>query len=614
MDRPKRKHTLPVRYSPSGASPCTSSRKRSRVIKEEIVSGDLLADGSLFLCEKCGSRFLDSRRRGPARKTTKVVHPTLRYGPHGEELLYCCRCGVDHDKSYSITNADTTKSKKSSQKSQPDEELVEFSHNLETVTGMPNASKLICYNTSRSCQCLPTYLKNAEDTNSEVQSLLDIMAEGERLRSLKVNNMPAGTRNRNIGLGNGKKRSKLYEAYVLQHRPRLREELQLCESTAQKILGYSNNFLHKSLITEEKRTRLGGKKKDQLQPVTMLWKNECCRDNCTRIVKTHLNLVARWRQLALESRRGLQQAVAELLTPTAGTKANCYKFIAMVTGCSTATIAKVVGNTRKNGGVLGMHEHGLRKYWRRKREIENGEDSEEELPSVWTLPQHHAEEVSLRQTVDKQRQELDQLKSLLLEKEKKIDEQHSELSAFNKKGATISGVKPPPLMLQSPTSGGWRSDVTNRLTVDTTSIPSPQYPHRHTTKTLLQPSKLDSIIKQRKETEPPSLSTVTATAKNSLIAQSSQDVPQPMLQAMQYYYGNNLEMAANMLSKPDSLYMSQTVAPGEHMHNLSSAMTYSQDLLTHMPSACTTMESAQTSGHYHSQFPSDTTHSQFHYL
>lgn len=47
---------------------------------------------------------------------------------------------------------------------------------------------------------------------------------------------------------------------------------------------------------------------------------------------------------------------------------------------------------------------GLRKYWRVKRQIENGEgaddddeSSEEDLPSVWSLPQHHADEVQLRQ-------------------------------------------------------------------------------------------------------------------------------------------------------------------------------------------------------------------------
>ena len=56
---------------------------------------------------------------------------------------------------------------------------------------------------------------------------------------------------RKVGLGNGKKRSEKYETFVLEQRPRLREELMLCEQTTQKILGYSNNFLHKSLLTEK---------------------------------------------------------------------------------------------------------------------------------------------------------------------------------------------------------------------------------------------------------------------------------------------------------------------------------------------------------------------------
>ena len=52
-----------------------------------------------------------------------------------------------------------------------------------------------------------------------------------------------------IGLGNGRKRSKKYEAYVLENREKLRDEYNLCEKAAQKILGYSINFLYKKLRT-----------------------------------------------------------------------------------------------------------------------------------------------------------------------------------------------------------------------------------------------------------------------------------------------------------------------------------------------------------------------------
>lgn len=54
-----------------------------------------------------------------------------------------------------------------------------------------------------------------------------------------------------IGLGNGKKRSKDYEQYVLVHRDKMRNDMNLCEPLTQSILGYSNNFLHKRLLTEQ---------------------------------------------------------------------------------------------------------------------------------------------------------------------------------------------------------------------------------------------------------------------------------------------------------------------------------------------------------------------------
>ena len=54
-----------------------------------------------------------------------------------------------------------------------------------------------------------------------------------------------------VGLGNGKKRSRKYEDFVLTKRQTLKQEMGLCEHVTQKILGYSNNFLHKRLLTEK---------------------------------------------------------------------------------------------------------------------------------------------------------------------------------------------------------------------------------------------------------------------------------------------------------------------------------------------------------------------------
>lgn len=53
-----------------------------------------------------------------------------------------------------------------------------------------------------------------------------------------------------MGLGNGHKKSKRYEEFVIQERRWLRDDAGLCERATQRVLIYSNNFLHKKLKTE----------------------------------------------------------------------------------------------------------------------------------------------------------------------------------------------------------------------------------------------------------------------------------------------------------------------------------------------------------------------------
>ena len=57
-------------------------------------------------------------------------------------------------------------------------------------------------------------------------------------------------RSKNIGLGNGQRKSGEFEEYVLEKRKYLRNELKLCERATQRVLLYSNNFLHKRLKTD----------------------------------------------------------------------------------------------------------------------------------------------------------------------------------------------------------------------------------------------------------------------------------------------------------------------------------------------------------------------------
>ena len=57
-------------------------------------------------------------------------------------------------------------------------------------------------------------------------------------------------RSKNIGLGNGQRKCTEFEEYVLEKRKHLRDTLKLCERATQRVLLYSNNFLHKKLKTD----------------------------------------------------------------------------------------------------------------------------------------------------------------------------------------------------------------------------------------------------------------------------------------------------------------------------------------------------------------------------
>jgi hypothetical protein len=52
-----------------------------------------------------------------------------------------------------------------------------------------------------------------------------------------------------VSHGLHRRRSKDFEAFVFKNQQYLREELHLCEKASQRVLMYSNNFLHKKLKT-----------------------------------------------------------------------------------------------------------------------------------------------------------------------------------------------------------------------------------------------------------------------------------------------------------------------------------------------------------------------------
>eukprot|EP00061_Rhincodon_typus_P010312 g34510.t1 len=97
------------------------------------------------------------------------------------------------------------------------------------------------------------------ESRHRAMNLLQLLKEARRLSLLKYydeNQVHQLERPRKqvtlrcIGLGNGQRKSKAFEEFVLKHRMVLKNELKLCERATQRILGYSNNFLHKKLKTD----------------------------------------------------------------------------------------------------------------------------------------------------------------------------------------------------------------------------------------------------------------------------------------------------------------------------------------------------------------------------
>lgn len=68
---------------------------------------------------------------------------------------------------------------------------------------------------------------------------------------------------------------------------------------------------------------------------------------------THHRLLYRWRDRAISGQVEARRVLAEMLTPSGGNRANCYKFISWVTGCSNTTIGKV-NEQMKSTGLLNF--------------------------------------------------------------------------------------------------------------------------------------------------------------------------------------------------------------------------------------------------------------------
>ncbi|PNF22840.1 hypothetical protein B7P43_G02171 [Cryptotermes secundus] len=245
-------------------------QKKLHSTEEGTNIPDMEPNGKPFSCAKCHSPFvvnparshrLGSRRKYRPRKITDLVTKQV--------LLLCNACGLS-----------MVRSKKERHRKEPPtqeekdcylKKAAEFAASLAASLQDPDALRLYCPAfKSSACQCLQKYIsadgKGQEESNGRALHLLSLMKEAERLTKQRnvqhsnESNTEEGTgtdkhekRKPQVPCGLQKCRSKEFEEFVLRNRQYLRVELHLCERASQRILMYSNNFLHKKLKTSPNR-------------------------------------------------------------------------------------------------------------------------------------------------------------------------------------------------------------------------------------------------------------------------------------------------------------------------------------------------------------------------
>nr|XP_048678315.1 uncharacterized protein LOC125623293 isoform X2 [Caretta caretta] len=210
--------------------------------------------------------------------------------------------------------------------------------------------------------------------------MVDPGRRGNQLKTSSSLPSPRHKRDPRTGQEESQRRSLAFEDFVLKNRRVLREELKLCERVTQRILGYSNNFLHKKLQTSSQKPARAERKKGKgapglLKPIAELGEEECCADNFTVMAHTYGRLLQHWRDRALMGQSEAHRVLAEMLTPSGGCRCNCYYFRSWVTGSSPSTVSKVNEQMKRLGGDREPPPHKL-KQWRKENPKPNKKGSD----------------------------------------------------------------------------------------------------------------------------------------------------------------------------------------------------------------------------------------------
>ncbi|XP_012267181.2 uncharacterized protein LOC105692512 isoform X2 [Athalia rosae] len=374
-------------------------KQKSKVIKAQKIysSNDTYIDkrsGLPFSCDKCKSpHIVDPTRCSPGNRKRPPM-PRKHVDPiNGQILLLCNACGIaaKTNRKDRLVKATQESGLLQELKNQYITESMKSAQKIAQECNQPELAALYCPSfSSKGCGCIEKYLSSDSESSSHERqlkalNLLNYHRKAGELNS-KQNFQNSGKEDYTLHSENElhvdecednliedfakphyKCKSRNFEKFVLTTRLKLRTEYALCEKATKKILMYSNNFLHKASKTSPHRgSRIDKtiKRMSRQKPISDMHKEHCCGSRCTRIASSHATLLQDWRKRASISQKEARRVIAEMLTPTGGSKANCYRFIKMVTGCCVATIFLVNNHMKKTKGNREPPEHGLKKYFR----------------------------------------------------------------------------------------------------------------------------------------------------------------------------------------------------------------------------------------------------------
>jgi len=356
-----------------------------------------------FECDHCGSRYVVNPMRRGNKISSPRYKPTPRHkiDPETQKLLTLCNaCGLKFGRQRKTKHNKEELSEEEQRRFYSEGES--FAKELSLKLNNEAATHMFCSNAKKNiCGCIQKYICGSQESSveemlSRAKELVEIYLKATELKKKKcydvinLDSKPGKKKAYKIGLGNGHRKSKEFEDFVLSKRKFLRQSLKFCEKGTQKILSYSNNFLHKRMKTDpDKGIRIERQKGKaalgMLPPIEDLTLEPCCIDNCVRMALTHGRLLETWRERATSSQVEARRVLAEMLTPSGGNRANCYRFVSWVTGCSHSTIGKVNEQMKNTGGDREPPEHGLKKYWKQNPKSRN---NKKQLSPITYVPSY----------------------------------------------------------------------------------------------------------------------------------------------------------------------------------------------------------------------------------